>query len=257
VPIAQLLQSLFDGCLPWLTSSSGRSSTGELDPRLNRIQLDMKMRAYDLRAVQQELQLLYFEMSSYGTGMQEQVSDLTEAVATARRCQAEQLQQQHDCEESLQAAPSSQHYQLSCTLKTADMAASHAQGRVLLLQRQLSKALAQQAEAAKAFQKFTNSRNNKRAVAAAAAAAMAAEAADADADDGDSDAGVEEPVGMAANAQAAGGTQSGSSAHREPFIGPDLVLTGPRVWPWGQQVLQSTYAHAAIVFTVVVSVMPI
>ena len=62
--------------------------------------------------------------------------------------------------------------------KTADMAASHAQGRVLLLQRQLSKALAQQVEAAKAFHKFTNSRNNKRAVVAAAAAAMAAEAAD-------------------------------------------------------------------------------
>jgi hypothetical protein len=114
--------------------------------------------------------------------------------------------------------------------KTADMAASHAQGRVLLLQRQLSKALAQQVEAAKAFHKFTNSRNNKRAVVAAAAAAMAAEAADAVADDGDSDAGVEEPVGMAANAQAAGGTQTCSSAHREPSIGPDLVLTGPRVW---------------------------
>jgi hypothetical protein len=109
---------LFDGCLPWVTSSSGRSSTGEVDPRLNRIQLDMNMRAYDLRVVQQELELLYFEMSSYGTGMQEQVSDLTEAVATARHCQAEQLQQQQDCEDSLQAAPSSQHYQLCCALKT-------------------------------------------------------------------------------------------------------------------------------------------
>jgi len=252
MPLAQLLQMLYDGQLPWATAVSSSSST-ELDPRLGRIQLDMKMRAYDLRAVQQELKLLHFEMQSYGIGVKEQLSNLEKAIAQEQQCRAEQQQQQHALEEALQAAPLSQRYELHCKLKTADTAARHAQGRALLLLRQQAMVLRQQEGADRAFRKFTSSQNNQRAVAEAAAAAMATDSADADVDDSDSDDGLEEVAGMAGDAgataaddaaAAADAAASGSSMPWHPSAGPDLVLVGPNLSPWANQVMLSGCATA-------------
>lgn len=241
----QLLQSLLDGSLPW---SVAIASSSNLDPRLSRIQLDMKMRAYELRAVQQELDLLRFERQSFELGMQEEVEQLRQAISKQQQFLAEQQQQEHVLEEALLTQP--RQYTLLCSLKRADMLANVAIGRMLLLNQLLCKALTQQAAAAKAFSKYMRSTGDRRSIAAGAAAAMAAAdncgaddvdedpISDAESDEApDADQGITQDAAPTTMASAtAVGATSGPLMRWASLPGPDKVLSGPCTHPWAEQV---------------------
>lgn len=252
----QLLQSLLDGCLPWPVPSSSSSNGPIQDPRLSRIKLDMKMRAYDLRAVQQELDLLAFEMKSYQLGIQDDIEELQQAISQQQLYLAEQLQQQHELEEALLREPVSERYTLYCRLKRADMLANIARGRILLLKQLLCRAGAQQAVAIKAFSRYSGSTGDKRSIAVGAAAALAStDTGDADECDEDLDSDseadtapddAEADAGQGNDAAAAASAVTGINVAAAlsplmrwaPFSGPDPVLTGTCMQPPAQQVLQ-------------------
>lgn len=167
MPLAVLRQQIFDDELPWAADVSTASS---LDPQLQKVKRQMGMVAYELRAAEQELRLVSFEMNSYGRSMSLEVDELAMALRMQSAELSEASNKQEQLEGMLDSSSPQQQYQVHCAIQQAETAACAARARMLLLQQKLDATVHLQSVAAVAFQRYRSSTGSSAALAMGAAA---------------------------------------------------------------------------------------
>jgi hypothetical protein len=210
LPLTELRQQIYDGLLPW---GNGTGSDPSLPPQLSRIKQQMGMVAFDLRAAEQEVRLIDFEMNSFTCSIGQEVGELVAALEAQLADLSQASSKLDQLEQALAAAAQPQQYQLFVSIRDTEQAADTARARMLLLQQKLNSVLHLQSVAQASFAKYRHSLGSTAAIARGAASALVDELAadgvdqECDSDPGDdecSDDGAEggEPDAAAAAAAA-------------------------------------------------------
>lgn len=138
--VADMLSQLCKGVLPWATQYG--SASGSLDPRMFQIKMQMANRAYEIRAVKEELLLLEYEMKACLNNLERQIARQSVAFDAQQREWMQQLNTQSRLHVQLSSGCVQQQQQqqqttpLWCALQDADNAGKVAKARMLLLQEQ-------------------------------------------------------------------------------------------------------------------------
>jgi hypothetical protein len=225
LPFAELRQQIFDDELPWTADVSTASS---LHPQLQKIQRQMGMVAFELRAAEQELRLVSFEMDSYGRSMCQEVDELATALRTQSAELSEASNKQEQLEGMLGSSCPRQQYQLYCAIQQAETAACAARARMLLLQQKLDATVHLQSVAAVAFQRYSSSIGSSAAVAMGAAAALVDEGRGSECGSESEDEGLYSDDGELGDAPAAAAAAAApaATARPPPSAGPDRTVVG-------------------------------
>jgi hypothetical protein len=235
LPFADLRQQVFDDVLPWASNVSADAS---LHPQLQRIKQQMGMVAFELRAADQELRLVSFEMDSYERSIELERSELTAAIDAQSAALSQTYSELERLDGMLANASMPQQYQVHCSMQRAEMAASAAGARMLMLQQKLDTAVHMQSVAAASFYQYRGSVGSSAAAAVGAAAAFADELAaegnsgdcGSDSEEGDvcSDDGEPCDEAAAAPAAAAAAPAAADTATPPPVTGHARAAAGCR-----------------------------